>query len=396
MSSAAPFSSPCSSCGASTSLVCAVCLKAHFCSRPCAAKAWPGHRAACAEFAVLAAQPDDALAPVPQAAPLASMKPAVGAGTGAWEHPGTGFACAVCGKTDAAVCARCRLVGYCGAEHQRKDWPAHKAVCRKGEFGVVPVLSWEQRMLAEAAAAAPASLAATFALPPIPSWNITRDGAPPTKIMRSWLKAAEGGHSMAQYALGVCYNCGKGVTVDHKAAAAWFAKAAAQGYARAQYNIGVLHETGKGIAQDFKAAAAWYSKAAAQGDADAQCNPGVLYRDGKDIAPDFDAAVALFAKSAAQGHPRGQAALGFAYEHGQGVAQDSKAAAVWFGKAAAQGFAEAQYNLGVLYAIGAGVALDFKAAAAWFATAAAQGFADATARRDACLARAAAAAASRR
>ena len=85
------------------------------------------------------------------------MEPAAGAGAGSSrpaEFAGSGFACAVCGSSNAAVCARCRLVGYCGVEHQRKDWPTHKAVCRKGEFSVVPVQSWEQRMLAEAAAAA--------------------------------------------------------------------------------------------------------------------------------------------------------------------------------------------------------------------------------------------------
>jgi hypothetical protein len=182
MATPAPLSlSPCIVCGDETSLVCAVCLKSHFCSRPCAAKAWAGHRAACAEFSVLAELPEDALAPVPPAAPLASMER--GAGVGAPAYSGSGFACAVCGSSNAAVCARCRLVGYCGAAHQRTDWPRHKSVCRKGEFGVVPVLSWEQRMLAEAAAAAPASLAAAAALPPIHKWDLVNDGAPPTKII---------------------------------------------------------------------------------------------------------------------------------------------------------------------------------------------------------------------
>jgi hypothetical protein len=283
--------------------VCAVCLKAHFCSRPCAAKAWPGHRAACAEFAVLAALPDAALAPVPPAAPLASMKPTAGAGVGAWEHPGTGFACAVCGKTDAAVCARCRLVGYCGAEHQRKDWPAHKAVCRKGEFGVVPVLSWEQRMLAEAAAAAPVSLAAMAALPPIPVWNLEHDGAPPSKIMRAWRKAADGGHSQAQFCIGLCYEFGKGVTEDHKAAAEWYAKAAAHGNPRAQCSLGAACDMGKGVTQDSKAAASWYAKSAAQGCAEAQYNLGNSCENGLGVAQDFKAAAACFAKAAAAGTP---------------------------------------------------------------------------------------------
>jgi TPR repeat protein len=367
----------CAACGASSPLVCASCLKTRFCSPACAAAAWAGHRAACAEFSVLAELPDEALAPVPPAAPLASMEPAGGAGVGVFEHPGTGFDCAVCGKADAAVCARCRLVGYCGAEHQRKDWPTHKAVCRKGEFGVVPVLSWEQRMLAEAHAAAPASLAATAALPPIPGWNIDRDGAPPSKIMRAWRKAADGGHARAQFRLGVCFSFGKGVEKDAVAAAEWYAKAAAQGLAAAQFNLGFLNANGSGVAQDLKAAAAWYAKAAAQGDADAQRNLGVLYQKGTGVAQDVKAAAAWFAKAAAQGDADAQFNLGILYKKGTGVAQDLKTAAAWYAKAAAQGNADAQFNLGACYWKGEGVAQDFKAAAAWYAKAAAQGHADA-------------------
>jgi len=196
-------------------------LKTRFCSPGCATAAWAGHRDACAEFSVLAELPDEALAPVPPAAPIAPTEPA------APSFAGSGFARAVCGSSNAAVCARCRLVGYCGAAHQRKDWPTHKAVCRKGEFSVVPVQTWEQRMLAEAYAAAPASLAAKAALPPIPKWDLERDGAPPTKIMRVWRKAADGGHALAQFHVGNCYDVGFGVAQDSVAAAEWFAKAAA-------------------------------------------------------------------------------------------------------------------------------------------------------------------------
>ena len=38
--------------------------------------------------------------------------------------------CKVCGKTDAIKkCGRCMVVGYCGKEHQKSDWKAHKKNC---------------------------------------------------------------------------------------------------------------------------------------------------------------------------------------------------------------------------------------------------------------------------
>jgi TPR repeat protein len=67
-----------------------------------------------------------------------------------------------------------------------------------------------------------------------------------------------------------------------------------------------------------------------------------------------------------------------------------------YAKAAAQGDAVAQFNLGVSFENGKGVEQDFKTAAAWYDMAAAQAHADAAVRRDACLARVAAAAAASR
>ena len=216
---------------------------------------------------MLAELPDKAMPPVPPAAPLASTEPVAHAGAGSSEpavFAGSGFACAVCGSSNAAVCARCRLVGYCGTDHQRSDWPTHKAVCRKGEFGVVPVLTWEQRMLAEAAAAAPASLAATAALPPLPAWDVALS-EPPAKIMKALRKAAEGGHAGAQCDVGFYYGKGLGVARDAAVAAGWFAKAAAQGHAPAQSNLGLCYLRGDGVARDEVLATSWLRKAAAQG-----------------------------------------------------------------------------------------------------------------------------------
>jgi hypothetical protein len=37
--------------------------------------------------------------------------------------------CKICGKA-GRLCTRCRLVAYCGLEHQRLDWKNHKPVCK--------------------------------------------------------------------------------------------------------------------------------------------------------------------------------------------------------------------------------------------------------------------------
>jgi len=120
------------------------------------------------------------------------------------------------------------------------------------------------------------------------------------------------------------------------------------------------------FAQDFKTAAAWYAKAAAQGHAESQCDLGVLYKNGSGVAQDFKAAAELFAKAAAQGHDYACYNLGLLYENGEGVAQDFKAAAAWYRNAR-----------------GVWVAGDSR-------------LSDAPARRDACLARVASAAAASR
>jgi hypothetical protein len=40
--------------------------------------------------------------------------------------------CMICSKKDGLKqCVQCKLVYFCGQEHQRSHWPSHKAVCKK-------------------------------------------------------------------------------------------------------------------------------------------------------------------------------------------------------------------------------------------------------------------------
>ncbi|KAH7110451.1 hypothetical protein EDB81DRAFT_927018 [Dactylonectria macrodidyma] len=40
------------------------------------------------------------------------------------------MSCKICGKTEATNrCGRCKVVAYCGKEHQKADWKVHRKIC---------------------------------------------------------------------------------------------------------------------------------------------------------------------------------------------------------------------------------------------------------------------------
>jgi len=127
------------------------------------------------------------------------------------------------------------------------------------------------------------------------------------KALVEFSPLARQGEAAAQFALGVMYANGQGVTQDYQAALAWFRKSAEQGNALAQYYLGLMYDNGQGVAQDYQAAVAWYRKAAEQGDADAQFNLGVMYRKGLGVAQDNVVAYALCKLSAANTASSGNA-----------------------------------------------------------------------------------------
>lgn len=44
--------------------------------------------------------------------------------------------CGVCGEPADLKCSACKLVSYCGKEHQKNDWKNHKTLCRPVEVSV--------------------------------------------------------------------------------------------------------------------------------------------------------------------------------------------------------------------------------------------------------------------
>lgn len=39
--------------------------------------------------------------------------------------------CIICKNPESKKCSACKLVFYCGIDHQKKDWPLHKLECGK-------------------------------------------------------------------------------------------------------------------------------------------------------------------------------------------------------------------------------------------------------------------------
>lgn len=150
---------------------------------------------------------------------------------------------------------------------------------------------------------------------------------------------AKVGDAIAQTNLGVQYDQGSGVPVDHVEAAALYRQAAEQGYAVAQYFLGYDYFVGQGVPQDYKEAAAWYRKAAEQGDPHAQYNLGSLYYAGQGMTQDYTQAAIWVRKAADQNDAVAECSLGSFYEFGTGVPQSYAEAYFWLdiGAAVAKG-----------------------------------------------------------
>jgi len=108
----------------------------------------------------------------------------------------------------------------------------------------------------------------------------------------SYLKAADGGHAMAQSNLALMYTTGDGVSRDDAQAQHWFGRAAAQGYATAQFHLGRRWHRASLTLPDGEAREArieafkWLQLASVQGypNADASRERVNIAMSGEDVA----------------------------------------------------------------------------------------------------------------
>lgn len=165
------------------------------------------------------------------------------------------------------------------------------------------------------------------------------------------------------YEQGEKYYFGIGGSADYGKALEWYRKAAEKGHSGAEYSIGRMYELGHGVSLDYQEAMRWYRKAAAQWNSDAQSG---LER----VCDKIDA-----------GRQPGQCEYeyGEKYYFGYGVNADDRTALDWYLKAAKKGNSGAEYKLGWMYEQGKGVTPIYEMALRWYRKAAAHGNKDAQA-----------------
>ena len=174
--------------------------------------------------------------------------------------------------------------------------------------------------------------------------------------------------SDAQYFLGTMYRDGMAVAPDASIAAELFQRAARGGDTAAQAALGECYERGVGVEQSYENALVWYRSAveqnsrdgrtrtrararietafgtAAQAAYDARAGIGYLYYVGR--GTDRDEVLAIgHLREAACCSARAQYYLGLAYRDGRGVEHDDSVAAGWFRRAADRGYEEAERQL---------------------------------------------------
>ena len=66
------------------------------------------------------------------------------------------------------------------------------------------------------------------------------------------------------------YNEGTGVPENDAEAVKWYRKAAEQGHTQAQFYLGNMYDKGRGVSEDKAEALNWWRKAAEQGHEDAK------------------------------------------------------------------------------------------------------------------------------
>ncbi len=157
-------------------------------------------------------------------------------------------------------------------------------------------------------------------------------------LERDW---EHGGSTASAYRLGRLWRDGLGVVPDDEKAELWFRRAAEAGHSDAQYALAKLLREQRRISE----AIPWYERAAEGGSQFASYQLGKLYLQGTQVEKNPAKAVECLTDAAEQGCPQAQYLLGKLYLLGQDVEQDYAMAEYWLTQAAGQGHEYAQFFL---------------------------------------------------
>lgn len=114
-------------------------------------------------------------------------------------------------------------------------------------------------------------------------------------------KAAQANNKLALFIMGLLYDEGLGVELNHVEALKWFERAAEAGDDLAQYIAGLFYDKGEFVEQDYVKAFNYYQMAAAQGNLKAIYELSGLYVSGLGTKADKNKAIELLHKAAEGG-----------------------------------------------------------------------------------------------
>jgi SEL1 protein len=178
-----------------------------------------------------------------------------------------------------------------------------------------------------------------------------------TNVFTYYRYLAENGDVPAILGLATLHLTGsKGVEIDYKAAAKYFAVAAEAGNAQAFAYLGKMYYDGTvATPRDDEMAYKYFKKAADKGNSLGQTGLGLLYLEGRGIRADHIKAFRMFSAAAEQGSVEGQFYLGYMHYKGFGNIRDHKTAAKYFQLASQSGNLLAIFNLAQMHSSGIGV-----------------------------------------
>ena len=136
---------------------------------------------------------------------------------------------------------------------------------------------------------------------------------------------------------------------NYSIALAFLRRAADKGHPLALYNLGVIYAHGYGIDVNPEVAFNCYAKAAERGSLDGLNNLGVCYQHGFGCVRNLNLAFEKFREAAERGYVISMSNCGYMKELGLGTDLDEEEALRYYRSAAGRGCVEAAYNLGRLY-----------------------------------------------